>query len=147
MTTLFLEHVANALPLAQSSSRVVSIQFGIIDLGFKSFFFFSQAKQEERRERIRSLPPIFREPINGLDKQILNTNVEQLVKQVQSGKQDPVEILTAYGKKALRAHEVTNCLTEVMISAAMGWARESNTQGPLAGIPVSLKDVRPLPTC
>ncbi|KIM42466.1 hypothetical protein M413DRAFT_134551 [Hebeloma cylindrosporum] len=99
-----------------------------------------QAKQEERRERIRSLPPIFREPINGLDKQILSTNVEQLVKQVQSGKQDAVEILTAYGKKALRAHEVTNCLTEVMISAAMGWARESNTQCPLAGIPVSLKD-------
>lgn len=62
--------------------------------------------------------------------------------QVQSGKQDPVEILTAYGKKTLRAHEATNCLTEVMISSAMGWAKECNKKGPLAGVPVSLKDVR-----
>jgi len=69
------------------------------------------------------------------------------VTQVQSAKQDSVEILTAYGKKALRAHEVTNCLTEVMISPAMDWAKECNKKGPLAGIPVSLKDVSYQGTC
>lgn len=38
------------------------------------------------------------------------------------------------------AHKQTNCLTEVMVSAAEMWAKECPRQGPLAGMPVSLKD-------
>lgn len=49
-------------------------------------------------------------------------------------------MLNAYGKKALEAHRETNCLTEVMISAAEGWAKNCKITGPLAGMPVSLKD-------
>lgn len=55
---------------------------------------------------------------------------------------------------ALRAHEETNCLTEVMIARAEGDLAEKkkeededgdeggdvNLKGPLAGIPISLKD-------
>jgi Asp-tRNA(Asn)/Glu-tRNA(Gln) amidotransferase A subunit family amidase len=69
------------------------------------------------------------------------------VRTVQFGREDPVDILTSYGKMTLKAHEETNCLTEVMISDAIGWARECNKKGPLAGIPVSLKDVSELPLC
>lgn len=42
---------------------------------------------------------------------------------------------------AIKAHERTNCLTEVMLPEAEGWAEsEIDMKGPLAGIPVSLKD-------
>ena len=54
----------------------------------------------------------------------------------------PIDILRAYGKAALKAHEKTNCLTEVMIGTAEGWTIDGsiNMKGPLAGIPISLKD-------
>lgn len=54
----------------------------------------------------------------------------------------PIDILRAYGKAAIKAHEKTNCVTEVMISEAEKWTTDGsiNMKGPLAGIPVSLKD-------
>lgn len=53
----------------------------------------------------------------------------------------PIDILRSYGKVALRAHEKTNCLTEVMLPEAETWAEHDvDLKGPLAGIPVSLKD-------
>ena len=60
---------------------------------------------------------------------------------VQNSDKSPVDILRAYGKVALKTHQKTNCLTEVMISEAEDWAtHDVNLKGPLAGIPVSLKD-------
>ncbi|KAF8970082.1 amidase signature domain-containing protein [Flammula alnicola] len=99
-----------------------------------------KAKQDERRQRIQDLPAVFHEPINDDDRYLLRQPVESLVADVHSGEQDPVDILTAYGKKTLEAHEETNCLTEVMIADAIGWAQGCNKKGPLAGVPVSLKD-------
>lgn len=55
----------------------------------------------------------------------------------------PLDILRTYGKVALKAHEKTNCLTEVLLPDAEGWLQDGssiNLNGPLAGIPVSLKD-------
>ena len=59
---------------------------------------------------------------------------------VQNGVLRPIDILRTYGKMALKAHEETNCLTEIMISKAEEWAEDVDLKGPLAGIPVSLKD-------
>lgn len=87
------------------------------------------------------MPSEFHEPIDEHDAHILELPVQLLVAEVSSGAHDPVEILTTYGKKALKAHEDTNCLTEVMLSDALVWAKECNRDGPLAGVPVSLKDV------
>jgi Asp-tRNA(Asn)/Glu-tRNA(Gln) amidotransferase A subunit family amidase len=101
----------------------------------------SRSKQHERQERIKALAPIFHQPISPKDQHILGLPISTFVSQVQNGQQDPVDILTAYGKKALEAHKETNCLTEVMIAAAVGWAKDCNRAGPLAGTPVSLKDV------
>ena len=54
---------------------------------------------------------------------------------------EPIDVLRSYGKIAIRAHAKTNCLTEVMLPAAEQWAQsEVNLKGPLAGVPVSLKD-------
>lgn len=53
----------------------------------------------------------------------------------------PIDILRSYGKLAIKAHANTNCLTEVMINpGAEKWIEDVNLKGPLAGIPVSLKD-------
>ena len=62
---------------------------------------------------------------------------------VHKGAAQPIDILRTYGKVAIKAHAKTNCLTEVMISSAEKWAQDPsafNAKGPLAGIPVSLKD-------
>lgn len=63
------------------------------------------------------------------------------MRDVKKGTFKPIDILRTYGKIAIRAHERTNCLTEIMISEAERWAEaEINLGGPLTGIPVSLKD-------
>ncbi|KAK1066886.1 hypothetical protein LTR33_011474, partial [Friedmanniomyces endolithicus] len=78
----------------------------------------------------------------GCEKTILNEDIEDLVHDVQDGKKKAVDVLRAYGKVAVKAQEKTNCVTEVMLKEAEGWIErgEINTKGPLAGIPVSLKD-------
>jgi Asp-tRNA(Asn)/Glu-tRNA(Gln) amidotransferase A subunit family amidase len=54
----------------------------------------------------------------------------------------PIDVLRAYGKAAIKAHAKTNCITEVMIDAAEKCMTDGsiNFKGPLAGIPISLKD-------
>lgn len=102
--------------------------------------YLSLQKQEERRNRIDSLPNRYHEPLNSHDTLILSTSISEVVSKVKAKEWTPSEILVAYGRKALRAHEVTNCLTEVMIASAEEQAAKSDTNGPLAGFPVSLKD-------
>jgi Asp-tRNA(Asn)/Glu-tRNA(Gln) amidotransferase A subunit family amidase len=65
-----------------------------------------------------------------------------LVQDVQKGVINPIDILRTYGKVAVKAHEKTNCVTEVMVPEAEGWIKDGsvNLKGPLAGIPISLKD-------
>ncbi|KAF8641800.1 hypothetical protein AX16_009781 [Volvariella volvacea WC 439] len=99
-----------------------------------------QVKQEERRQRITSLPSIYHQPLTRQDNTILDRPISSLIADVQADKLEPLDILHAYGKKALKAHQETNCLTEIMIGAAEGWAKACNRKGPLAGVPVSLKD-------
>lgn len=68
--------------------------------------------------------------------------VSELVQDVHKQAILPIDILRAYGKAALKAHSKTNAVTEIMISAAEGWTEDGsiNFEGPLAGVPVSLKD-------
>ena len=67
--------------------------------------------------------------------------MEELVQDVHKALIEPINILRSYGKIAIKAHAKTNCLTEVMLKEAEQWAQsEINLKGPLAGIPVSLKD-------
>ncbi|KAG6852988.1 hypothetical protein C0991_007704 [Blastosporella zonata] len=99
-----------------------------------------KAKQDERRNRIDQLPAYYKEPIGLRDATILAHPISALVKGVKAGEIDPSDILKAYGKQALCAHAQTNCLTEIMILSAETWAKDCNKKGPLAGVPVSLKD-------
>ncbi|ORY68601.1 amidase [Pseudomassariella vexata] len=68
--------------------------------------------------------------------------IENLVRAVHKNTLNPIDILRTYGKVALKAQEKTNCVTEIMVPAAEGWIKDGsiNMKGPLAGIPISLKD-------
>lgn len=115
----------------------------------------SRLKQEQRATRLTSLPAIYRIHLTQTDKETVNAPIESLVSAVQSGTASPLGILQTYGKIAVKAHERTNCLTEILIPSAEEWVSSSssssssdsssgsggiNFSGPLAGIPVSLKD-------
>ncbi|CUS07150.1 unnamed protein product [Tuber aestivum] len=108
-------------------------------------------KKAARETAIANLPPIYHSQLEQHDREILNTPVEDAARLVRKGEWKPIDILRAYGKQAVNAHERTNCLTEVVILDAEEWLGHSlesggdansrvNLNGPLAGIPVSLKD-------
>ncbi|KAF8249070.1 amidase signature enzyme [Wilcoxina mikolae CBS 423.85] len=101
-------------------------------------------KQSQRANAIASLPAIYHAAITPIDADILNTPVSTTAERVRNGQQQPLDVLHAYGKRALWAHEKTNCLTEIVIAGAESSLSlgepKVNLQGPLAGIPVSLKD-------
>ncbi|KAI4105968.1 MAG: hypothetical protein L6R37_002429 [Teloschistes peruensis] len=98
-------------------------------------------KQIERSDRIANLPSEYHTPVSSQDRHILDKSVEQLVQDVHNQTIKPIDILRSYGKLAIKAHANTNCLTEVMINpGAEKWIEDVNLKGPLAGIPVSLKD-------
>ncbi|KAI5462139.1 amidase signature domain-containing protein [Mariannaea sp. PMI_226] len=98
-------------------------------------------KQDQRAARIKALSS-YHGPFSVLDRDIIDASIEELVQDVHEDPSKAVEYLSAYGKVALKAHAKTNCLTEVMISDAEKWLADGsiNLKGPLAGIPVSLKD-------
>ncbi|TDL24500.1 amidase signature enzyme [Rickenella mellea] len=117
-------------------------------LSYKGYLW----KEQERTQRINiaSLPSEYHSPLDASDHEILAVPITQLIINVSSGKWKRTTILHAYGKCALRAHEKTNCLTEVMIAEAHTTASNADAQHdkgesdsrlqPLAGVPVSLKD-------
>ncbi|CAK7239360.1 MAG: hypothetical protein STHCBS139747_000790 [Sporothrix thermara] len=100
-------------------------------------------KQDQRTERIRNLSAEYHTPLSADDRATLDKPVEELAKEVRDGSVKAIDVLHTYGKAAIKAHEKTNCLTEVMIGSCEEWLKTEgaiNLKGPLAGIPVSLKD-------
>ncbi|CAG8974331.1 hypothetical protein HYALB_00006179 [Hymenoscyphus albidus] len=98
-------------------------------------------KKAERTQRLRELPS-YSTPFSSSEREVLSKPIEQLVRDVHKQALQPIDILRAYGKAALKAQSKTNSVTEVMISSAEEWISDGsiNMKGPLAGIPVSLKD-------
>lgn len=64
-----------------------------------------------------------------------------MVRDIQDSKASPLSVLRTYGKVAVKAQKRTNCITELLLPEAESWLEnEVNLKGPLAGIPVSVKD-------
>jgi Asp-tRNA(Asn)/Glu-tRNA(Gln) amidotransferase A subunit family amidase len=103
--------------------------------------FPSRFKKAERAQRIQELRS-YHGAFTASERRVLSKPIEELVQDVHRQILQPIDILHAYGKAAIKAHEKTNCVTEVMIRAAEGWTTDGsiNMKGPLAGIPISLKD-------
>ncbi|KIW30772.1 uncharacterized protein PV07_02474 [Cladophialophora immunda] len=100
-------------------------------------------KQRHRDARFDSLPDPYRGPLTSQQRSILNAPIAQLVRDVHDGTLSPIDILRTYGKTTTVAHQRTNCVTEILLPEAESWARNEqdvNLKGPLAGVPVSLKD-------
>jgi len=101
---------------------------------------------------IADLPAQYHAPLAAAEVEILNTPVSLTASSVRNHECKPLDILLAYGKRAIWAHQRTNCLTEIAIPSAEEWLHLSlasphspelggvNLRGPLAGVPVSLKD-------
>ncbi|KAK1145008.1 hypothetical protein N8T08_004723 [Aspergillus melleus] len=98
-------------------------------------------KRNERTARFASLPAHYHAALTSHDKSLLTQPIEDLVHSVQDHSLSPLDVLHTYGKVAVQAQEKTNCITELLLPEAESWAEsEINLQGPLAGVPVSLKD-------
>jgi len=99
-------------------------------------------KQRQRDARFESLPDLYKGPLTSHQRSILDAPIASLVHDVHSGTLSAVDILRTYGKTAAVAQERTNCITELLLPEAEAWSKSSdvNLKGPLAGIPVSLKD-------
>ncbi|PYH48277.1 amino acid/polyamine transporter [Aspergillus saccharolyticus JOP 1030-1] len=75
-------------------------------------------------------------------------NIPKLVEQLKSGQISAEQTTLAYIKRAVLAHQLTNCLTEVVFEKALTQARDldrefqrtGKVRGPLHGVPVTLKD-------
>ncbi|KAJ3563715.1 hypothetical protein NP233_g8763 [Leucocoprinus birnbaumii] len=81
--------------------------------------------------------------------QITESSVETLLVNLSQGTWSSVEVTTAFSKRAVIAHQLVNCLTEIFIERALERAAgldehfKSTGQvvGPLHGLPVSIKDM------
>ncbi|KAH9027227.1 general amidase [Lactarius pseudohatsudake] len=76
------------------------------------------------------------------------SSVADLLTKIATGTWSSFEVTTAFCKRAVIAHQVTNCLTEIFIDRALeraAWLDEQlkstgKVVGPLHGLPISLKD-------
>ncbi|PFH51152.1 hypothetical protein AMATHDRAFT_143192 [Amanita thiersii Skay4041] len=86
--------------------------------------------------------------LSTLEIQITNSPVEVLLANLANATWSAVAVTTAFAKRAVIAHQLTNCLTEIFIDRALeraAWLDEQlkstgRVVGPLHGLPISLKD-------
>ncbi|KZT66478.1 general amidase [Daedalea quercina L-15889] len=122
---------------------------------------------DKKRRQLESIPKDWIIPVPGKDVldvtrvpstcgllsatelQITETkDVDVLLAKLASGHWSAVEVTTAFCKRAVVAHQLVNCLTEILIDRALARAAELDEHlkttgkpvGPLHGLPVSLKD-------
>ena len=113
-------------------------------------------KQKQRQTKIDSLSSSCFAPPSQAEHKIHALSLSQLVTQCRSGVISPSKIVLAYAKKAIRAHQATNCLSDIMFTEALttppvaNWASGVDSEStnetmvrdrPLMGVPVSIKGV------
>ncbi|KAI0706224.1 general amidase [Cytidiella melzeri] len=76
------------------------------------------------------------------------TDIDILLSKLAAGIWSSVQVTTSFYKRAIIAHQLTNCLTEIFVERALARAKEvdeylqtnGKVMGPLHGLPISLKD-------
>jgi Asp-tRNA(Asn)/Glu-tRNA(Gln) amidotransferase A subunit family amidase len=123
----------------------------------------SAAAQVRRQAKLDTLAPKLDAPLTPNEERLHSMSLSQLVDACNSGSISRRDILLTYGKKAYAAQIATNCLSDVMIGdllcdpSNLDRSRKSgipiayctdhehhnpasSATGPLAGVPVSIKD-------
>ncbi|KAJ7293099.1 general amidase [Mycena rebaudengoi] len=85
--------------------------------------------------------------LSALDLEITNSAVDVLLSKLASSKWSAVQVTTSFYKRAIIAHQLTNCLTEIFVDRAIARAAELDAHlartgkvvGALHGLPISLK--------
>ncbi|KAI1797878.1 general amidase [Ganoderma leucocontextum] len=87
--------------------------------------------------------------LTGREIEITNTTeVDVLLSNLATAKWSSEEVTRAFYKRAIIAHQLVNCLTQIFVDRAIERAKEldkylkdtGKTYGPLHGLPISLKD-------
>ncbi|KAF8661366.1 hypothetical protein AX16_001460 [Volvariella volvacea WC 439] len=111
-----------------------------------------QAKRAERTKAIEAVKALV-SPAEGKDldlgdSEILRATAVEIAKKIESEVWTAIQVVDAFIRRAILAHERTNCLTEVLFSQARERAKQLDDEfavtkklkGPLHGVPVSVKD-------
>ncbi|KAH9852547.1 amidase signature enzyme [Lenzites betulinus] len=78
---------------------------------------------------------------NDADAKVLALSLSELAAACADNSVASSDVLHVYGRRALDAHEATNCLADIFLDEAESSnAGASHTLRPLAGVPVSIKD-------
>ncbi|XP_046652403.1 fatty acid amide hydrolase 1-like [Daphnia pulicaria] len=141
--------------LKDSNFLMVLIGLGLVYITFKVLKYTN--KRGLMKERIRRKLGQVKENQNKLEqhlknhddpviekrKEIIQLDIEELLKKLQNGDLSCMEVLRAYQAKALDVTKELNCVTE-FIKEAEKWAEEldasTDTKKPLHGLPFSVKD-------
>ncbi|KAF8435033.1 amidase signature domain-containing protein [Boletus edulis BED1] len=83
---------------------------------------------------------------------ITDLDATDIVTKIRSGELTAVAVVTAFGKRAAIAHQLTACLTDFFLEEGIQRAKEldayfkvhGTTIGPLHGLPISIKDHMPV---
>ncbi|KAJ3906652.1 amidase signature domain-containing protein [Lentinula edodes] len=112
-------------------------------------------KHEQRQASVNAASKLFSSPLTSSEEKLHALPISELVSGCKSGDISPFEIISTYGKKALEAQRLTNCVAELMLddatryvsAASWGPAVDSDSYSsdlvrskPLFGVPVSVKD-------
>ncbi|CAE6484084.1 unnamed protein product [Rhizoctonia solani] len=83
-----------------------------------------------------------------LRREIISSNIRQIVTGISERKWTATQAVVAFIAQAIKAHEATNCLTEILFEPALKTAKElddyfdrtGELRGPFHGVPLTFKD-------
>jgi Asp-tRNA(Asn)/Glu-tRNA(Gln) amidotransferase A subunit family amidase len=107
-------------------------------------------KQKELKDKIDAVPPSYFVATTPQDRSIYALSLAQLASQCKTGVLSPSDVIQTYSKRAIRAHQATNCLSDIMFQEALTTPAladcKPNVESdlspaarPLMGVPISIK--------
>ncbi|KAB5594790.1 Fatty acid amide hydrolase 1 [Ceratobasidium theobromae] len=106
-------------------------------------------KLQERSNLIeRARDPVKQNVSDKLTGEIISATIQELVAGIKEKRWTATQTVSAYIAQAIKAHDATNCLTEVLFDSAFKRAKELDEEftktgelcGPLHGVPLTFKD-------
>ncbi|KAF8603838.1 amidase signature enzyme [Ceratobasidium sp. AG-I] len=106
-------------------------------------------KQDQRAKRIEYAQKQFKlkQPSQELQRNIIKSSISEMVDGIRHGHWTAYDTVATYIIQAIKAHQATNCLTEILFEQALKEAtnfdetfQQTGPRGPLHGVPMTFKD-------